>query len=151
MEDTHTLLFGHGAGEGIVAVEPYPTAGTATVYRRTADGIVRDVVPLRAWLVARKRLDGTTELAGRHPLRHLLATNDGRQVREWSQTLASDQRITYLDPVTAHLVASGDTFYRGLPFEQVRRLQFDLETLDVYPDRDEAAISRSTTSRARRR
>lgn len=140
MEDTHALLFGHGAGEGIVAVEPYPTAGTATVYRRTAGGIVRDVVPLRAWLIARKRLDGTTELAGRHPLRHLLATNDGRQVREWSQTLASDQRITYLDPVTAHLVAGGDTFYRGLRFDQLRRLQFDLETLDVYPDRDEAAI-----------
>jgi len=140
VEDTRTLLFGHGAGEGIVAVEPYPTAGTATVYRRTADGIVRDVAPLRAWLVARKRLDGTTELAGRHPLRHLLATNDGRQVRQWSQTLASDQRITYLDPVTAHLVASGDTFYRGLRFDQIRRLQFDLETLDVYPDRDEAAI-----------
>lgn len=140
MVDTRALLFGHGAGEGIVAVEPYPTAGTATVYRRNADGIVRDVVPLRAWLVARKRLDGTTELAGRHPLRHLLATNDGRQVREWSQTLASDQRITYLDPVTAHLVASGDTFYRGLRFDQLRRLQFDLETLDVYPDRDEAAI-----------
>ncbi|HEY8073774.1 MAG TPA: 3'-5' exonuclease [Labilithrix sp.] len=140
MDDTRTLLFGHGAGEGIVAVEPYPTAGTATVYRRTSDGIVRDVVPLRAWLIARKRLDGTTELAGSHPLRHLLATNDGRQVREWSQTLASDQRITYLDPVTAHLVASGDTFYRGLRFDQLRRLQFDLETLDVYPDRDEAAI-----------
>ena len=140
MVETRTLLFGHGAGEGIVAVEPYPTAGTATVYRRTADGIVRDVVPLRAWLVARKRIDGTTELEGRHPLRHLLATNDGRRVREWSQTLASDQRITYLDPVTAHLVASGDTFYRGLRFDQLRRLQFDLETLDVYPDRDEAAI-----------
>ncbi|HYK53473.1 MAG TPA: 3'-5' exonuclease, partial [Candidatus Eremiobacteraceae bacterium] len=75
-----------------------------------------------------------------HPLRHLLATHDGRQVREWSQTLASDQRITYLDPVTAHLVAGGDTFYRGLRFGQLRRLQFDLETLDVYPDRDDAAI-----------
>lgn len=140
MDETRALLFGHGAGEGIVAIEPYPTAGTATVYRRTPDGIVRDVVALRAWLVARKRLDGTTELEGRHPLRHLLATHNGRQVREWSQTLASDQRITYLDPVTAHLVASGDTFYRGLRFEQLRRLQFDLETLDVYPDRDDAAI-----------
>ena len=140
MDDTRTLLFGHGAGEGIVAVEPYPTAGMATVYRRTSEGIVRDAVPLRAWLVARKRFDGTTELEGRHPLRYLLATQDGRQVRQWSQTLASDQRITYLDPVTAHLVASGDTFYRGLRFDQLRRLQFDLETLDVYPDRDEAAI-----------
>ena len=140
IRDTQTLLFGHGAGLGIVAVEPYPTAGTATVYRREGGAVVRDVVPLRAWLVARKRLDGTVELEGRHPLKHLLASHDGRLVRNWSQTLASDQRITYLDPVTAHLVASGDTFYRGLRFTDVRRMQFDLETLDVYPDRDDAQI-----------
>jgi len=140
MDVTQALLFGHGAAEGIVAVEPYPSAGTVTVYRRRESGVVRETVPLRAWLVARKRLDGSTELEGRHPLRHLLATHDGRLVRSWSQALAQDQRLAYADPVTAHLVAGGDTFYRGLRFEDLRRLQFDLETLDVYPDRDGAEI-----------
>jgi DNA polymerase elongation subunit (family B) len=137
---TDALLYGHGGLEGIVAIEPYPSAGSATVYRRTASGIARESVPLQAWLLGRKRIDGSVELAGRHPLRHLLSTTDGRIVRSWAQTLASDQRLAYLDPVTAHLVASGDTFYRGLHFGELRRLQFDLETLDIYPDRQGADI-----------
>lgn len=140
MTDTHALLFGAGKLEGIVAVEPYPSAGSATIYRRAPDGIVRESVPLQAWLVSRKRLDGSVELAGRQQLRYLLSTSDGRMVKAWGQTLASDQRLTYLDPVTAHLVSSGDTFYRGLQFGQLRRMQFDLETLDIYPDRAEADI-----------
>src|SRR3984893_5099815 len=140
MTDIHALLYGHGPLEGIVAVEPYPSAGTATVYRRTAQGIERMSVPMQAWLLARKRLDGSIELAGRHPLRHLLSTRDGRLVQSWAQTLAKDQRLTYLDPVTAHLVSSGDTFYRGLQFGQLRRMQFDLEPLAVYPARQGAEI-----------
>lgn len=140
MTDSQALLHGHGTINGIVAVEPYPSAGTATIYRRTAFGVERESVSLEAWLVARKRLDGTEELAGRHALRHLLRTTDGRAVLSWAQTLASDQRLAYVDPVTAHLVSSGDTFYRGLRFGDLRRLQFDLETLDIYPDRSNAEI-----------
>jgi DNA polymerase I len=140
MTDTQSLLYGHGTLEGIVAVETYPSAGTATIYRRTATGVERSSVPLQAWLVARKRLDGSVELAGRHALRHLLLTPDGRTVLSWAQSLANDQRLAYIDPVTAHLVSSGDTFYRGLRFAQLRRLQFDLETLDIYPDRQKAEI-----------
>jgi DNA polymerase I len=140
MTSTHTLLHGHGTLEGIVAVEPYPSAGTATIYRRTQGGIVRESVPLQAWLISRKGLDGSLELAGRHPLRHLLLTTDGRTVQSWAQSLAHDQRLAYVDPVTAHLVASGDTMYRGVRFDDLRRLQLDLETLDIYPDRDGAEI-----------
>ena len=140
MIDTHALLFGHGTIEGIVAVEPYPSAGTATIYRRTEHGVIRESVPLQSWLVSRKRLDGSRELAGRHPLRHQLLTADGRTVKSWTQTLAHDQRLAYVDPVTAHLVSSGDTFYRGLKFGQLRRMQVDLETLDIYPDRQDAEI-----------
>src|SRR5579864_9197610 len=139
MTETHELLYGHGRLEGIVAVEPYPSAGTATVYRRSPLGVERQSVPLQTWVVARKRLDGSEELTGRHPLRHLLLSAD-RQAQQWTQTLASDQRLAYVDPVTAHLVASGETFYRGLRFADLRRLQFDLETLDVHPDRPNADI-----------
>ena len=140
MTASEALLHGHGVQTGIVAVEPYPSAGTATVYRRTESGVERDSVPLQSWVVSRKPLDGSLELAGRHPLRNLLLTPDGRTVSSWAQSLAADQRLHYADAVTAHLVASGDTLYRGLQFGQVRRLQFDLETLDIYPDRFGAEI-----------
>src|SRR5215472_15385765 len=140
MIDTRALLFGSSETRGIVAVEPYPSAGTATVYLRTETGITRESVPLASWLVARKPLDGSVELTGRHPLRHLRLTSDARTVQARAQSLASDQRLFYADPITAHLVATGDTLYRGLPFGQLRRMQFDLETLDIYPDRQGAEI-----------
>lgn len=140
MSDIDPLLFGHGAMQGIVAVEPYPSAGSATIYRRTQQGIARESVPLRAWVATRKRLDGSIELAGRHALRFLLTTHDGQLVRKWSQTLAMDQRLAYLDASTAHLVLGGDTFFRGLRFGELRRMQIDIETLDVWPDRSRAEI-----------
>ncbi|HEY6357490.1 MAG TPA: hypothetical protein VIX35_04570, partial [Vicinamibacterales bacterium] len=134
MTNNQDLIHGEGRITGIVALEPDAGAGTAIIYRREGSNVERLVTPLRSWVLARKTMDDSIELSGRHPLRHLLVTPFGRAV-EFARSLASDQRLAYLDPVTSHLVASGETFYRDLPFEQVRRLQFDLETLDIYPDR----------------
>ncbi len=139
MDGNNDLIYGAGRIEGIVALETDSVAGNATLYRRVGAQLERHSVPLQSWVLARKTMDDSIELAGRHPLRHLLLTRGGRAV-EFARSLASDQRLVYLDPVASHLVSSGDTFYRNLPFEQLRRLQFDLETLDIYPDRPDGAI-----------
>ncbi|MBV8366561.1 MAG: hypothetical protein JO194_08660 [Candidatus Eremiobacteraeota bacterium] len=133
------LIAGRGQIRGIVAVETDSFSGKATLYRREGARIERDVVPLRSWMLARKPADDSIELDGRHPLRHFLVTSDRRPM-EFARSLASDQRLAYLDPITSHLVESGQTFYRGLAFHDLRRLQFDLETLDIYPERPNAAI-----------
>ncbi|MBV8281451.1 MAG: ribonuclease H-like domain-containing protein, partial [Candidatus Eremiobacteraeota bacterium] len=137
--DERELIGGSGRTTGIVAVETDSSSGTATLYRRDGAQVERVVTQLRSWVLGRKPMDDSIELDGRHPLRHLLVTRD-RRAMEFARSLASDQRLAYLDPVTAHLVESGETFYRGLPFEQLRRLQFDLETVDIYPDRPDAFI-----------
>ncbi len=139
MTPSEPLIFGHGTKTGIVAVEPDIAAGMVAVYRRAGAQVERSVEPLRSWVLARKPMDDSIELDGPHPLRHLLVTSGGRAM-EFARSLASDQRLAYQDPVTAHLTSSGDTFYRELEFSQLRRLQFDLETLDVYPDRESGAI-----------
>jgi DNA polymerase, archaea type len=139
MEEKDQFIFGRGSIEGIVALEPDARNGTATIYRRLGDRIERLSVPLQSWVLGRKPMDDSIELAGRHPLRHLLIERYGRAL-EFARNLASDQRLAYLDPVTSHLVASGETFFRGLEFPQLRRLAFDLETLDIYPDRPDGAI-----------
>lgn len=138
MNSTDPLIFGHGTRAGIVAVEP-DLAGNVVIYQRDGPRVERSVAPLQSWVLARKQMDDSIELAGPHPLRHLLVNSSGRAV-EFARSLASDQRLVYQDPVTAHLTHSGDTFYRGLEFSQLRRLQFDIETLDVYPDREDGAI-----------
>jgi DNA polymerase elongation subunit (family B) len=124
---------------GIVAVEPDASNGSVVIYRREGAALHREVDKLQSWVLARKSMDDSLELAGPHPLRHYLLTSGGRAM-EFARSLASDQRLAYQDPVTAHLCSSGETFYRGLEFTQLRRMQFDLETLDVYPDRESGEI-----------
>lgn len=140
MLDPHGLVFGHGKTSGIVALETDLRGGTATLYRRVDGATVREVVPLRLWMVGRKQKQDELELEGPHPLRWLLDGADGYRILEAARSLASDQRLAYFDPVAAHLTRSGDTFFRGMQFSELRRLQFDLETLDIYPDRAGAEI-----------
>jgi len=139
VEQKDGFISGRGSIEGIVALEPDFRSGTATLYRRIGAGAERLVVPLQSWVLGRKPMDDSVELAGRHPLRHLLVDRFGRAM-EFARNLASDQRLAYLDPITSYLVSSGETFFRGLEFSQLRRLAFDIETLDVYPDRPDGAI-----------
>ncbi len=140
MPQTSDLIFGHGFRTGIVSVEPDDSAGTAVLYRRVGDRTEREIVPLQNWLLARKPQPGSIELAGQHELRHFMLGSEARAILDRARMLAPDQRLAYFDPITSHLVATGDTFFKGLRFSQLRRLQFDIETLDVNPERDDAAI-----------
>jgi uncharacterized protein YprB with RNaseH-like and TPR domain len=47
-----------------------------------------------------------------------------------------DETILFLPPEEQYLVASGRTYFRDLPFDALRRLQFDLETTGLNPERD---------------
>jgi DNA polymerase elongation subunit (family B) len=47
-----------------------------------------------------------------------------------------DEAILFLPPEEQYLVASGRTYFRDLPFDALRRLQFDLETTGLNPERD---------------
>lgn len=46
------------------------------------------------------------------------------------------QRVLVLPPEEQYLVASGRTYFRDLPFDRLRRLQFDLETTGLDARRD---------------
>ena len=47
-----------------------------------------------------------------------------------------DDSFLALPPEEQYLVASGRTYFRDLTFDQLRRLQFDLETTGLNPERD---------------
>lgn len=140
MDPSDTLLAGHGTTPGIVAVEPNLQAGIATIYVRDGGGVNAIETPLRTWLLGRRQIAGTVELSGRHPMRHLLANGDSARIASIAKEMAADQRLVYVDPITSHLVATGETYFKGMQFSDLRRLQFDLETLDVVPQRDGADI-----------
>ena len=89
------------------------------------------------------------ELQGPGALRHLVSATDGRSLhtavlhglsRRLGRTMThfgDEESVLSLPPDEQYLVATGRTYFRDLPFEQLHRLQFDLETtgLDARHDR----------------
>ena len=90
------------------------------------------------------------ELDGPGTLRYLISGQDGRAlipaVLEGA-TRRLGRRVTHLRelgketvlalaPEEQYLVATGRTYFRGLSFDDLRRMQFDLETTGLNPDRD---------------
>jgi DNA polymerase elongation subunit (family B) len=58
----------------------------------------------------------------------------GRKVARLGEL--EDEALLFLPPEEQYLVASGRTYFRDLPFDALRRLQFDLETTGLNPERD---------------
>lgn len=90
------------------------------------------------------------ELSGPGQLRYLVTANDlrtigaailpaasrrlGRPIRRLGDL--GQQHILLLSPEEQYLVATGRTYFRDLAFDDLRRLQFDLETTGLDPRRD---------------
>jgi DNA polymerase I len=90
------------------------------------------------------------ELDGLGSLRYLVSAENGRAliaaVLEGA-SLRLRQRVSHfrelgkeavlaLAPEEQYLVAAGRTYFRDLSFDDLRRMQFDLETTGLNPDRD---------------
>ncbi|HVK86768.1 MAG TPA: DNA polymerase domain-containing protein [Kofleriaceae bacterium] len=58
----------------------------------------------------------------------------GHEVRHLREL--GDERVLVLPPEEQYLVASGRTYFRGLQFDDLRRLQLDLETTGLDAKRD---------------
>ena len=90
------------------------------------------------------------ELQGPGELRYHVRANDARTLttalldgasRRLGRRLSSlrdldDDTTLVLPPEEQYLVASGRTHFRGLAFDQIHRLQFDLETTGLDPRHD---------------
>ncbi|MCP3065146.1 ribonuclease H-like domain-containing protein [Myxococcus sp. K38C18041901] len=90
------------------------------------------------------------ELSGPGALRFLIRAEDGRALasdvlqgasRRLGRPFAnlrdlSAETVLSLPPEEQYLTASGRTYFRGLSFEALQRLQFDLETTGLDPGKD---------------
>ena len=90
------------------------------------------------------------ELDGPGALRFLVSAEDGRALtssllrgaserlgRRIGQIAELDRNsVVSLPPDEQYLVATGRTYFRGLPFDRLHRLQFDLETTGLDARRD---------------
>ncbi len=118
--------------------------------------IVTDTAPLEALNPARLSFDevrdgmadppdglAIVELEGSHPLRYLVLTTRFEEVEAALLGAAGassrfDLRTHALirDATEQYLMWSGRTYYGGMAFSDVRRLQYDLETTGLSPTQD---------------
>jgi len=100
---------------------------------------------------AEQRPDGVNfrELEGVGGLRYLVSAQDGRALagavlkgarQRLSRPIAhlrelGAETVLALPPEEQYLVATGRTYFKELPFDALQRLQFDLETTGLDPER----------------
>jgi len=143
------LLEGQDPTRGYVAVE-LSGSNQVKLFQRTEDGRLDDVRrPFEPWLLAadpnpwaRWRGAEVDMLSGDNVYHTLVRFPDWRSFRDASQH-ARDAGLkvqTLASPVEQFLVASGITLFKGMQFDQLHRLQLDIETVGLDPKIEEGRI-----------
>lgn len=141
MSDTQTILFGFDPTEGITAVEALESEVVLYVRRGSAVTAVRE--PFRPWLIAANPEDipsdwktvEVSELSG-EGYRHLATFPNWKAFLTARETLRGKgaDHLAYLNPEKQYLMQSGRTLFKGMTFEEVHRMQFDIETSSLVSD-----------------
>jgi len=128
----NTLLFGSDPTPRIVAIELGDT-GTVKVYRREQDGsTTADIEPFNPFVwcdsdvtdlnIDAEKLEGDLRYGWR------VSVNSWKELIALRNGLKSAGRSFFAlsDPVQHYLTATGRTLFKGLPFEELRRLQLEV-------------------------
>jgi DNA polymerase elongation subunit (family B) len=130
--EENTLLFGSDPMPRIVAIELGDT-GTVKVYRREKDGsTIADIEPFHPFVwcdsdVTDLNIDAE-KLAGDLRYAWRVSVNSWKELIALRNGLKSAGRSFFAlsDPVQHYLTATGRTLFKGLPFEELRRLQLEV-------------------------
>ncbi len=148
-------LWGWDQTPGIVSVWA-DGSGRAWVWRRNSEDLHCDQVRYRPWVLVDAvdhLLEANVswhELEGPGALRFHVSADDGRTLTNALLAAFSTRfgrivshlgelektTILNLSPEEQYLVASGRTYFGGLSFDDLRRLQFDIETSGLDATRD---------------
>ena len=130
--EENTLLFGSDPTPRIVAIELGDT-GTVKVYRREKDGsTTTDIEPFHPFVwcdsdvtdlnIDAEKLEGDLRYGWR------VSVNSWKELIALRNGLKSAGRSFFAlsDPVQHYLTSTGRTLFKGLPFEELRRLQLEV-------------------------
>jgi DNA polymerase I len=136
--EENTLLFGSDPTPRIVAIELGDT-GTVTVYRREKDGsTIADTEPFHPFVwcdsdVTDLNIDAE-KLAGDLRYAWRISVNSWKELIALRNGLKNAGRSFFAlsDPVQHYLTHTGRTLFKGLAFEELRRLQLEVLSLDEH-------------------
>ncbi len=153
------LLYGADPETSIVAVERDGNA-TVTLYCRRPDGsLQRRQEPLVPWLVVERAEPWSAlpcrpvirTLQGEHPLKFMVELPGWVEfldaIRAGTET--SERFFRFRSPIEQYLVTSGKTLFKGMVFDDLVRLQIDIETLGLdaaVPDNRIITVAMRTSS-----
>lgn len=143
MASAEEVLFGSDNTQGVVAVEIIQSQ--ARLYIRNGDTVVTEDRPFCRWLLTTEQhsLAGAewSELEG-DGFRYLaeFADRESYQAARYWLRDAHALHIALPDSAKQFLTRSGVTLFKGLAFDDVVRMQFDLETVALNPERPENRI-----------
>lgn len=130
--EKNTMLFGSDPTARIVAIEMGET-GTVKVYRRERDGsTIADIEPFHpfVWCDADVVDLGieAEKLGGDLKYGWLVSVNSWKELIALRNGLKSAGRAFFAlsDPVQHYLTHTGRTLFKGLPFEELRRMQLEV-------------------------
>src|SRR3954471_11911765 len=112
--------------------------GLVHVWRRVDGALVHETARFRPWMLV-DSVDplpqGLThrELSGPGELRYLVRGDD---MQALARLRGRTRHELVLAPEEQYLAASGRTYFKDLAFDQLRRMQIDLETTGLDPQRD---------------
>jgi DNA polymerase elongation subunit (family B) len=150
--DAQSVLYGIDHTASVVAIE---LAGQSDIaaYVRNADGSTsRSTRPFTPWLIAADPAPWETpaavtsieQLAGANPLRYRVSFGSWDDFRNLTANLRDPETRTDIYLSTAATsqfqMTSGLTLFKGMDFEDVRRMQLDIETLGLDPTVPEAEV-----------
>lgn len=140
------VLYGQDPMTHIVSVEPDPEIG-AWVYRRLEGRVQAARVPYRPWILLTEYPE--TPLQGAELTR--LEGEGYRILAEFVSPAAFQsarfrlrdehrEHLTYPGGARMPLLRSGRTLFKGMAFENLVRLQFDIETSGLNPEHPECRL-----------
>ena len=138
------VLFGIDPTEKIVAVET--SDKDATLFFRQGDETVTRIVSFVPWLATDKERHfpgaETTPLDGDGYNWLLRFPSGWRAYQEAKRTLRDEHAgvCQYGSAIKQFMVASGYTLFKGMAFDDLKRLQIDIETTSLDPNLPEASI-----------
>lgn len=162
IENRDTLLYGQDATARIVAVERAGQEHVRVYLRAIDDHVMEERQPFQPWVIVTddglpalgKAVAEIDLLQGELPLRHLV------RFGRWSDLLDAVEQLrqrqlpyqTFNNPIDQYLTISGRTLFKEMVFDDLLRLQLDIETegLDAAADRGAILLITLSSNRGHR-
>jgi DNA polymerase I len=160
------ILYGHGNLTGIVSVEAQ-SSGEVSIWRRVDGKIQKSTDRFQPFCLTKDENIANhliqngirvETLDGDLPFRFKILINNKKKINrlfdDFYETVNfdiwKDSRFDCPNLASQYLISSGNTYYKGLEFDDVVRMAMDIETTGLNPEYDQVFLIAISTNRGKK-